>query len=355
MPRQRREEMSQVCRIGLDIAKNVFQAYGEDEHGKKIFNKKISRNNLLEFFANLPPCLVGIEACGGAHYWAREIQKLGHDVRLVSPRLVKPFVINSKTDAADANAICEVVKRPSTKFVRIKTIDQQQIASLHRIRERIVVNRTALANQIRGLLYEIGIILSQGIKLLRKDIPFFLENENEKITPFFKSILQELWDEFLDMDARIEGIEKKLNQLVKTDDSCMRLMKIPGVGVMTATAIVAHMGDGKQFKNGRQFSSCLGLTPREHSSGGKQKLLGISKHGDCYIRKLLIQGARAVHRSWCCVDDQTQDRRKLWLRSVSPRRGTFVATVAQANKTARIIWNVLARNVDYQPSSTIAN
>ena len=342
--------MSQVCTIGLDIAKNKFQVHGEDERGAKVFNKQLLRAEVLNFFATLPPCVVGLEACGGSHYWARELKKLGHDARLIPPRLVKPFVINNKTDAADARAICEVVKRPATRFVQIKTVEQQHLASLHRVRERLVGNRTALINQIRGFLHEYGIIIPQGILNLRKWLPLILSGNDERLCAVSKILFDNLQDELGILDKKIEEIEVQLKQMAKTNATCERLMEVPGVGVLTATAIVAHMGDGKQFKNGRQFAACLGLTPKEYSSGGKQKLLGISKRGDNYIRKLLVQGARIICRWWNRRVAAENEWRIIWLQQITRRRGKFVAAVAQANKTARIVWNILARSVEYNPA-----
>ena len=339
--------MREVCTIGLDIAKNKFQVHGEDKQGKKVFNKQLSRSGVLLFFANLPVCLVGLEACGGAHYWAREIRKLGHDVRLIPPRQVKPFVINNKTDAVDAQAICEVVRRPSTRFVQIKTVEQQHLAGLHRVRERYVGNRTALVNQLRGLLQEEGVILPQGINHIRNELPAILADEKTRIIVASRSLIENLLTELRMWDEKIEEIEGRLKQMAKADANCTRLLRIPGVGLLTATAIVAHFGDAKQFKNGRQFAACLGLTPREHSSGGKQKLLGISKRGNTYIRKLLIQGARMLCIWWGRTIATPDQWRKLWLQQVIHRRGKFIAAVGQANKTARIIWNVMAKGVEY--------
>lgn len=339
--------MSRVCTIGLDIAKNKFQVHGEDRQGKMVFNKQLRRHDVLAFFAALPTCLVGLEACGGAHYWAREISKYGHDVRLIPPRQVKPFVINNKTDAADARAICEVVQRPATTFVQIKTVEQQHLAALHRVRERFVGNRTALANQIRGLLHEEGVVLAQGIKILRQELPGILANNDSPLCEASRHLFAELLAELRIWDEKINDIEKHLTQMAKADANCSRLLKIPGVGLLTATAIVAHMGNATQFKNGRQFAACLGLTPREYSSGGKQKLLGISKRGNGYIRKLLIQGARIVCMWWNRTPAAPEQWRKLWLQQLTARRGKFVASVAQANKTARIIWNILARGAEY--------
>ncbi|MBQ7907750.1 MAG: IS110 family transposase [Clostridia bacterium] len=342
--------MRQVCTIGLDIAKNVFQVYGEDKSGHKIFNKKISRANVLTFFANLPICLIGIEACGSAHYWARKLLQQGHIVKIVSPHLVRPFVINNKTDAADARAICEVIQRPDTKFVPVKSIEQQEIAALHCVRERLVGNRTALVNQIRALLYEQGIVYNQGIKAIEKALPELLSQGYEYLSDFLIGILQELWNEYHQLDDKINLITQKIEGYAKANEHCKRIMKIAGVGPLTATAVVAKYGTARQFKNGRQFSAFLGLTPKEHSSGGKQKLLGISKRGDVYLRKLLIQGARVICRLWNSTDSSvTLDRRKIWIQSVTLRRGNQKAIVAQANKTARIIWNVLAKGEEYNP------
>ena len=272
--------MSQVCTIGLDIAKNKFQVHGEDRHGKKVFNRQLLRKEVLPFFANLPACLIGIEACGGAHYWARELGKLGHEVRLIPPRQVRPFVINNKTDAADARAICEVVRRPNTNFVQVKTVNQQHLSAIHRVRERAIGNRTALVNQIRSLLHELGIIIPQGIQKFRKALPAILTFENSQIPHGMVTLFQSLYEELCLWDERIKTIEEQLHSIAKNNESCARLMKIPGVGVLTASAIVAHVGDARHFKNGRQFAASLGLTPRECSSGGKQKLLGISKRGN---------------------------------------------------------------------------
>lgn len=340
--------MKQVCRIGLDIAKHNFQVHGVDKHGKDVFNKQLNRKGVLVFFANLPVCAVGLEACGGAHYWGREIQKLGHTVGLISPRHVKPFVINNKTDAADARAICEVAGRPSTRFVSVKTEEQQDMSAWHCIRERLIRSRTALANQIRGLLSERGIVLPQGITHVRKRLPEIVEDCQNELSITARDFFSDLYTELHEADERLAELDRKMEAITKINEHCNRLMKIPGIGPVTASALVAHVGDAKQFKNGRELAAYLGLTPREHSSGGKQKLLGITKRGNTYIRKLLIQGARNLCRAWSGVVDASNDRRKAWLQGVVARRGQFVASVAQANKTARIAWAVLARGEEYQ-------
>lgn len=344
--------MGTVCRIGLDIAKNSFQVHGVDKHGKDIFNKKLKRIDVLPFFANLPSCLIGLEACGGAHYWARELAKLDarHTVRLISPRHVKPFVINNKTDAADARAICEVVGRPSTRFVNVKTVEQRDMAGWHRIRERKVKERTALVNQIRALLFEQGIIIPQGITHVRKQLPCIVEDLDNGLSLCARDYLSELYGELVDCDTVVTKYEARIKTFAMNNEDCKRLQKIPGVGPLTATAIVAHVGSAKQFKNGRAFAACMGLTPREHSSGGKQKLLGITKRGDSHIRRLLIQGARIVTRYCLLKTPEQTEQRIRWVQTLVERRGKHIAAVALANKTARIIWALLARGEEYRPS-----
>ncbi len=342
--------MRQVCQIGLDIAKQYFQVHGVDKHGKDVFNKKLKRKNVLSFFANLPPCLVGMEACGGAHYWAREIAKLdaGHTVRLISPRRVKPFVLNNKTDAADARAICEVVGRPSTRFVPIKTVEQQDLAAWHRMRERKIKERTALANQARAFLLEQGIIVAKGITHIRTFLPIVIEDLENRLSMPARDYLSELYAELVSCDELVKKYESRIISFAKNDEACKRLQKIPGIGPITATAIVAHAGDATEYKNGRAFAASLGLTPKEHSSGGKQKLLGISKRGNNTIRKLLIQGARIMTR-YALVAQENSYPTQTWIQAVATRRGRQRAAVALANKTARIIWNLLAKKEEYRP------
>lgn len=343
--------MGAVCCIGLDIAKQYFQVHGVDKHGKEVFNKKLKRSAVLPFFANLPTCLVGLEACGGSHYWAREIAKLdaGHTVRMVSPRHVKPFVLNNKTDAADARAICEVVGRASTRFVGVKTVEQQDMSAWHRIRERKVKERTALVNQARALLMEQGLVIAKGITHVRRLLPGIIEELDNGLSWQARDYLSELYSELVDVDAAVAKYEARIMAFAKSNDACKRLQKIPGVGPLTATAIVAHVGNATQFKNSRAFAASLGLTPKEHSSGGKQKLLGISKRGNGCIRRLLIQGARIVTRyALLRPDPRTSDH--LWLQNLSGRRGRQITAVALANKTARIVWALLARGEEYRPS-----
>lgn len=344
--------MGTVCRIGLDIAKEYFQAHGVDKNGKELFNRKLRRNQVLSFFANLPPCVVGLEACGGAHYWARELSKLdaGHTVHLISPRHVKPFVLNNITDAADARAICEVVGRPSTRFVATKTVEQQDLAAWHKMRERKVKERTAIANQARGLLMEQGIVIRKGLVHIRKNLPAIIEDLENRLSMSARDYLSELYSELLECDKLVAKYEARIITFAKNDEACKRLQKIPGIGPITATALVAHAGDASQYKNGRAFAASLGLTPKEHSSGGKQKLLGLTKRGNSTIRMLLIQGARIVTR-YVLAKSADKTATQKWLQGVALRRGKHVAAVALANKTARIIWHLLARKEEYRPAA----
>lgn len=330
--------MNKISTIGLDVAKTFFQIHGADNNGKAILRKKLTRETLLSFFVNLPPCLVGIEACCGAHYWAREITKAGHTVKLIPPQYVKPFVKTNKNDAKDAEAICEAVIRPTMRFVPVKSLEQQDVQFIHRVRERLVCERTALANQIRGFLAEIGRVLPQGISNLRTYLPQLYEHESD-LTMLERDLFSDLYTQLVDLDAKISKYEEQLTMLAKQSDTCRRLMSIPGIGPITSSALVSAVGDIKEFKNSRQFAAWLGLTPRQHSSGGKTRLLGISKWGNSYLRKLLAHGARTVLR----FAPGKKDASSAWLLGVATRRGRNKAIIAQANKTARIVWAVLTR------------
>lgn len=283
--------MGEVCRIGLGIAKNVFQVHGVDKHGRDVLKKKLQRSAVLSFFANLPPCLVGIEACGGSYYWAREISKLdtGHTVRLISPRLVKPFVINNKTDAADARAICEVVGRPSTNFVPIKTVAQQDMAAWHRIRALKIKMRTALVNQVRALLLEQGVVIPQGVLHVRRQLPTIIEDQDNGLSLTARDYLSDLYSEIVDCDERIEKCDERINSFAKTDETCKRLLKVPGIGPLIVTAIVAHVSNAHNYRNGRAFASSLGLTPREYSSGENRSYWGYPNAGILISDNLLFK------------------------------------------------------------------
>lgn len=348
----------EVSTIGIDLAKNIFHVHGCDKNGKEIFKKKLSRGKVLNCIANQPKCLIGIEACGGAHYWGREIAKLGHDVRIMSPQFVKPYVKTNKNDYKDAEAICEAVSRPSMRFVPIKTIEQQDVLSIHRIRERMVKNRTALANEIRGLLHEFGIIVPQGINKIISHLNDALEGDS--LSEMAKESFRMLREEFHENDKRILNIETRFKQIAKNNEAHKKIMEIPGIGLIGATALIASIGNGANFKNGRQLSAWLGLVPKQHSSGGKERLLGISKRGDVYLRNLLIHGARAVFNtrtgSIKKSGELVKDDRKLtkWILQLSERRGHNTSVVAVANKLARIVFAVLSGDEKYNEEKVCA-
>jgi transposase len=333
-----------ITTIGLDLAKNVFQVHGVDEQGKAVLRKQLRRNQVAEFFANLPPCLVGMEACGSAHHWARKLEQLGHTVKLMAPQFVKPYVKTNKNDAADAEAICEAVSRPQMRFVPIKNVEQQAVLALHRARQGFVKARTAQANQIRGLLGEYGIIIPQGISHIAKRLPAILEDGENELPGSFRALLDRLGEHLRELDRQVDELEAQIYRWHRENESSKKLEQIPGVGPITASALVATIGDAKSFKDGRQLAAWLGLVPRQHSSGGKPLLLGISKRGDSYLRTLLILGARAVLR--------TAERKvgpvQSWLGQLAHRRHTNVAAVALANKNARIVWALLAHDRHYQ-------
>ena len=333
--------------VGIDLAKSVFHLHGLDKSGHTMMRKRLSRQKLIELMAQLPPCLVGMEACGGSHDWARRLMAMGHDVRLISPQFVKPYVKSNKNDASDAAAICEAVQRPDMRFVPIKSVEQQDIQSLHRARSLVVSHRTAQANQMRGLMLEYGVVIAKSVAALRKAVPEILEDADNALTPMFRELLCGLWEEMLRLDQRISTYDAEIKHLSEQSEVCKRLMTIPGIGPMVSTALVAAVADGKAFKSGREMAAWLGLVPRQHSTGGKPRLLGISKRGDVYLRKLLIHGARAALR-WA---DRKQDRRSRWVSDLATRRGQNIAAVALANKTVRTAWALMTREEEYRTAT----
>jgi transposase len=339
-----KKEVGELKVLGIDLAKQSFQLHGVDEHGHVVLRKKLSRSQLRAFVANLPPCLIGLEACGGAHYWVRELTKLGHAVRMIAPQFVKPYVKSNKNDAVDAEAICEAVQRPSMRFVPSKSIEQQDMQSLHRIRSQLVARRTAQTNQVRGLLLEYGLIIPIGINHVRKVLPSILEDADNALSGLFRELLNELYEELVHLDKRIQTLEQKLMTLSVNNEDCKRLLTIPGIGLLTATALIAAIADISVFKNGRELAAWLGLVPKQHSTGGKQTLLGISKRGDSYLRTLLIHGGRSVVR----VAHKHQDKRNRWIGDIKQRRGENISNVAVANKNARIVWALLTRKENYK-------
>src|SRR5712692_4796866 len=332
--------------LGIDIAKRVFHAIGMDNTGKIVFRKRFSRHDLMPFLAKLPPVLIGMEACGGAHYWARRFREHGHEVKLMAPQFVKPYIKSNKNDMRDAEGIGEAVTRPTMRFVPIKNVDQQDIQALHRVRERLIGARTALVNEIHGLLHEYGIVVPKGVSKFRRTVVGKLEADKAKLTPLSQEMFGKLIDEFAALEKQLAYDQEKLEALATTHPECQRLMTIPGIGPFTATALVAAVSDASAFKNGRQCAAWLGLVPRQHSTGGKERLLGISKRGDSYLRKLLIHGARATLR-W--VGRKT-DRRSQWIRQLSERRGKNRTAVAVANKHARMVWALLTSHQAYEPA-----
>lgn len=333
-------------RIGVDLAKQVFQVHGVDSHEQVKCRKQLKRAQMLDFFRQLEPCLVAMEACGGSHYWARELIKLGHQVRLIAPQFVKPYVKSGKNDANDAEAICEAASRPTMRFVPIKTAEQQAGQSLHRIRSRLIRARTALVNEIRGLLGEFGLVIAQrGAAAAHRLLQQSLETPDNGLPGKMRELLKELQDELLAHDERLTRFDRELQQQARSDERCQRLLKVEGVGPISATAIVAAVGDAKQFSSARQFAAWLGLVPSQHSSGGKNQLGSISKKGDTYLRTLLIHGARSA----LLACKEKTDRRSVWVQQVQCRRNTNIATVALANKNARIIWAILSKGESYQP------
>jgi transposase len=334
-----------IKRVGIDLAKQVFQVHGVDGQEKVVLRKPLRRTQVLDYFKKLSPCLIGMEACSSAHYWGRELQKLGHTVKLMAPQFVKPYVKSNKNDANDAEAICEAVARPTMRFVAIKTIAQQDIQAVHRIRSELVQHRTAKVNQIRGLLAEYGIVVGRRVDTLRNALPLLLEDVDNGLTIDFRMLLEGLQQDLVTLDERVADLDKKIKTLASSHTDAKRLQQIPGIGPITATALVCAIGDGKQFKRGRDLAAWLGLTPRQHSSGGKDRLLGISKRGDAYLRTLLIHGARSVLK----VAGQKDTRRSRWLQNLCGRRNKNIAAVALANKNARIVWALLTKETDYLP------
>jgi transposase len=333
-----------IIRIGIDLAKHVFQVHGVDRDGKVVVRKQLRRAQLIGYFSKLPSCLIGMEACGGAHYWGRELGKLGHEVRLIAPQFVKPYVKSGKNDAHDAAAICEAAGRPHMRFVGVKSVAQQVLQAEHRIRARLIKARTALGNEIRGLLAELGVVIPTSLGQLRRALPVILEDAENGLPERFRGLVAQLGEEVRELDDRIQDYDARLVQAAREDARIKRLLAIEGIGPVGASALVAAVGDARQFAKGRDMAAWLGLTPRQHSSGGKSRLGGISKRGDKYLRTLLIHGARAALKA----AEHKQDGRSRWVTGLAQRRHKNIATVALANKNARIAWAMLSREETYR-------
>jgi len=335
----------EISVLGIDLAKTVFQLHGVDKAGKECLRKKLSRTELMRFVVKLQPCLIAMEACGSSHFWGREFRKLGHEVKLIPAQYVKPFVRTNKNDANDAEAIVEAALRPNIRSIPIKELEHQDMQCLHRARERLVKQKVALINQIRGFFQEYGVLTPESRHRMISGLAELIENSEAKLSPLIREVLLDLREELNAVMERIEGMEKKITRLFNQNETCQLIETIPGVGLLTATAVFAAVPDPGQFKNGRHFSASIGLIPRQYSSGGKSNLLGISKRGDRYLRKLIVHGAR--------TRVAMPERRSAWLVELEKRRGRNKAVVAQANKTARIIWAVMSKRQAYQMAITV--
>jgi transposase len=333
--------------LGIDLAKNVFQLHGVDRKGSAVLVRRVRREQLLKVIGELDPCLIGIEASTGAFYWQRQFEKLGHTVRIMAPQYVKPFVRRQKNDTNDAEAICTAVQQRNMRFVPKKTLEQQDIQALHRARQRLVNHRTALISQMRGLLLDRGIAIAVSATRARQLIPKILAATNDEVTVLVREIISSLYAFMLQIDERIRVFDRKIDAIFKSSEVCQRIAKIRGIGPKTATAMVAAIGDGSDFKNGRHLAAWLGLVPRQHSSGDRRVMMGISKRGSQHLRTLLVHGARAVVRTAV----RKTDSRSTWVNELRQRRGYNRATVAVANKNARVIWAVLTSGEPYRSAA----
>jgi transposase len=340
-----------LIRVGIDLAKNVYQLHGVDRFGKTIWKRRLKRHQWFKALLDNtePGCEIGMEACSSAHHWGRELQSRGYTVKLIPAQFVKPYVKSNKNDARDAEAICEAMSRPTMRFVTVKTVEQQDIQATHRIREELKVRRTAKANQIRGLVAEYGLVAPKYMSSLRAAIPCWLEDAENGLTHYFRSLLHGLWDDLLALDDRMGEMDKTIKRLSKDNEDCVRLEQIRGVGPLISTAMIATVGDARQYRKSRQMAAAIGITPRQHSSGDKHRLLGISKRGDVYLRTLMIHGARSAVAAAKHKDDPLSR----WVTGIANRSHPNVAAVALANKNARMAWAILRNKTNYDPDFAI--
>lgn len=339
-----------ITSVGIDLGKTTFHLVALDEHGKVVERKKYTRKQLLAYTANLQSSLIGIEACGGAHFLGKALRPQGHEVRLIPAQFVKPFRKSNKNDFLDAEAIAEAVARQNMRFVPIKTDEQLDLQAMHRMRDRLVHRRTALINQVRGFLLERGITFAKGPAHLRKHMPAILEDAEQNLTPRMRELLAQIWQEWKQLELDIESITDEIERISNEDEACKRLRQVPGIGPLVSTAMVAAVGNGAAFRKGREFAAWLGLVPRQHSTGGKTTLYGISKRGNIYLRRMFIHGARAV------LLRVKYDTAGLghWVHQLEARAPRNKVIVAIANKLARIAWSVLYRGEDYRHAAFAA-
>jgi transposase len=334
----------EIRSVGIDLGKTTFHLVALGDNGKLLIKKKFSQKQLIVFTANMPTSLIGMEACSGAHFLGRTLREQGHDVKLIPAQFVKPFVKSNKNDFIDAEAIAEAVTRENMRFVPIKTDDQLDLQALHRVRDRLIARRTSVINQLRAFLLERGLVFAKSPAKLRECIPETLEDADKKISPRMRNLLALLWEEWKDLDQQLEDMNHEVERIASSDPACQRLRQIPGIGPLVATAIVAAIGNGAAFRKGRDFAAWTGLVPKQHSTGGKTKLAGISKRGNRYLRRILIHGARSV------VFRSKRERIAMgeWMNTLEARASRNVLIVAMANKLARIAWAVLSSGQDYR-------
>ena len=333
-----------ITTIGIDLAKTSFSLVGADKHGKIVLRKTVNRGRLLSVIAQCPPCLIGLEACSGAHYWAREFEKLGHQVRIIAVKFIEPYRKGSKNDNNDAEAICEAVRRPNIWFVPVKSADQQASLCVHRVRQGVVRDRTSWVNRLRGLLSEFGIVIPKGRYSVQSAIPAILGDQDNDLPELARQMINDLWLSIQHANDQILSYDRALSRMAREDETARRLLTIPGVGEQIATGVVASVPDPRLFKNSRQFAAWLGLVPRQYTTGGKIRLGRITKRGDKYLRMCLVHGARAVVAN---LGDK-QDHVSCWVRDLIGRRGYLRAVVALAARNARLIWTLMMKREDYR-------
>jgi len=333
-----------ITTVGIDLAKDIFRVHGCDARGRVVVSKSLTRHELRVFVAKLPPCLVGMEACHTAHYWAHEVQKFGHQVKLMAPRFIRPYVKNNKNDTRDAEAICEAVTRPTMRFVPVKSRAQLDVEAVHRVRQQVVRERAALANQLRGFLAEHGIVIRKGFAVVKHALPDIIEDSDNGLSGLMRELMRDLFERFKLAEQRLSRYDELVTKLVEQDERCQRLAELPGVGPLTATAVVASVGNAREFRSGRELAAFFGLVPRHRASGKRTVMLPIAKRCDHYLRTLMVQGARSSLR----YIERRRDPRGFWANRLRLKRGSYIAAVAIANKNARVMWALLTRGETYR-------